>query len=426
MTKKNETSDIEALLFRPSKVSWGVQTAIIKLNPKNERIALFSIIGILISTIIWAYFSIQAVVVDASGEIIPIASPIPMMSTSSFTIKKISAKDNQLLKKDDLVLESTRHLAEIEKRTINAVFMELGVLLDKEKKSDCLDACLINLKQIADERLNFLDSIDQGSEFYRDLTELNKSLNDYVLQLKSMKQLPETLTSLINDIRIARNRIQEVERRKAQKILALEYEELQNNLINLQTKVREKELNIKSMLDNSRTNYDIALAKMNQSFKMYQKNAIVTAPTTGRIRFVNVKGVGQNVNAGEMLFMMTQSSSDLWLKFNIAEADLSKIKLGQEARVDLSSYPASEFGIQKATVVELLDKLPVESEQQKTPHFTGFAKFGLQSVKFKNKLYPLRSGMQGRVKIIVKHESVLTIFIKKIFSIKDEYLGSSE
>ena len=88
MENKKTTSDIEALLFRPSKVSWGVQTTIIKFNPRVERLVLLSIIASLIFAIVWAYFSQQAVVVDATGEITPIASPIPMISKTGFTIKK--------------------------------------------------------------------------------------------------------------------------------------------------------------------------------------------------------------------------------------------------------------------------------------------------------------------------------------------------
>ena len=423
MKDEKETSDIEALLFRPSKVSWGVQATIIKLEPRIERMTLFTIIFIIFLAIIWAYFSIKAVVVDASGEITPVAAPIPVMAKSSFTIKNILVKDNQTLLKDDLVIETTRHLDVRVRKDIELVFIDMAKLLSTEKQGLCRYDCMQKLKIIAEERLNFLDKIDQSMDFYREVVDLNRAFKEYYLQLRAVKVLPETLISLQNEIRINQKRISEIDKRRARQILALEYEELQNKVISLQTSVKEKELNSKSSIDSSRTNYDIALSKINQSFKYYNDNSVVRTSNTGKIRFSNLKGVGQTVSGGETLFLMTQSSSDLWLKFQISEADLSKVKVSQKVKIDLSSYPASEFGIQKATVVEILDKLPVENEQNKTPSFVGFAKLDSQYVRFKGKDFSLRSGMQGNVKIIITHETLLNIFIKKIFSIKEEYLG---
>jgi multidrug efflux pump subunit AcrA (membrane-fusion protein) len=423
MSDKKQTSDIEALIFRPNKVSWGVQKAIIKLNPTIERITLLTIILALSAAAVWSHFSQKAIVVDATGEIVPVAAPIPMIAKSNFTIRRIPVKDNQALQKGDVVLETTRFLEEGEKEDIQRVFAELAELLKTEKDGKCTEVCLAALKAHSEDGLAFQDKIDQQTEFHRNILELNKSLKDYLIQLRLFRSLPETLVSLNNEMRILQKRIQEIERRKAQKILGLEYEEFQSKVISLRTQIRERELNTKSSLDNARTNYDITLGKTPQSFKKYLEDAIVTAPTSGRVRFANLKGVGQTFNPGETLFLMTQDSSELWLKFQVGEVDLSKVKPSQEARIDLSSYPASEYGIQKATVVEVLDKLPVENEQQRNPNFVGFAKLHRQDVEFKEKTYPLRIGMQGKVKIIVKHESVLTIFIKRIFSLKDEYLG---
>lgn len=423
MSEKKHTSDIEALIFRPNKVSWGVQKAIIKLNPTIERITLVTIIAAITVGALWAHFSQRAIVVDATGEIVPIASPFPMITKSSFTIRRIAVKDNQNLQKGDIVLETTRFLEGPEKEEIQKVFADLAKNLKMEKEGLCAEACLGALKTISEEGLSFQDKIDQQTEFHRNILELNKSLKDYLIQLRLFKTLPETLVSLNNEMLILQKRISEIERRNAQKILGLEYEEFQSKLISLKTQIRERELNTKSALDNSRTNYDITLGKMPQSFKKYLEDAVVTAPTSGRIRFANLKGVGQTFNSGETLFLMTQDSSELWLKFQVSEVDLSKVKPSQEARIDLSSYPASEYGIQKATVVEVLDKLPVENEQQRNPNFIGYAKLARQTVEFKERTYPLRIGMQGKVKIIVKHESVLSIFIKRIFSLKDEYLG---
>jgi multidrug efflux pump subunit AcrA (membrane-fusion protein) len=421
--KSKNTSDIEALIFRPSKVSWGLQKSIIRLNPFVERMTFVLIIVVFLSGLLWSFLASKAVVVDSTGEIIPVSSPIPVMSKSVFTIKKILVKDNQELKKGDVVLESTRHLSDFEVTQIKSVFSRLNELLATEKNGSCMEVCFGELKVLSETGLDFQQKIDQNTDFYRELVELSKTLKDYSIQYRQLRSLPETMMSLNNELKITNKRIFEIERRKAKSILALEYEELQNKSINIQNQIKEKELNSKLMMDNARTNYEISLSKMPQAFKIYQDNTLVIAPIDGRVRFENIKGVGQIINNGDILFMITQASSDLWLKFQISESDVSKVKVGHELRIDLSSYPASEYGIQKAKVVEVRDKLPVENEQQKVPYFVGFAKLDRQYVEFRNKKYGLRIGMQGKVKIIVKHDRMLNIFIKKLFSIKDEYLG---
>ena len=292
-----------------------------------------------------------------------------------------------------------------------------------EKSSGCAETCFVQLGYLTEDGFNFIQEIQQSSDFHRELVDLSKISKDYYIQLKTIRTLPETLSGLRNELRITEKRISQIELRNAQGILALEYEELQNKQISITAQLKEKELNSKAMIDNVRSNLEIALDKIGQSFRGYQQNSFIKAPTTGRIRFTGLKGVGQTVAGGEVLFMITQSSSDLWLKFNLAESDLGKVKIKQEVKIDLASYPASEYGVQKGVIVEVLDKLPAENDPSKTPYFVGYARLNSQKVKFRGAEFNLRSGMQAKVKIIVKHESLLTIFIKKIFSIKDEYLG---
>jgi|GEM_PF-4061876 hypothetical protein len=423
MSNKKETSDIEALIFRPSKVSWGVQNAIIKLNPKIERVTLISVISIVLLAVLWAHFSIKAVVVDTSGEITPVASPIPVIALGQMTIKEIKVRDNQQLNKDDIVILSTRYLEKDRILKIEKVFSDLKKLVMNEKSSGCSELCFAELGFLTEDGFSFIQDVQQASEFHRELVDLSKHSKDYYLQLKTIRTLPETLRGLRNELRITERRISQIELRKAQNILAIEYEELQNKQISLTAQLKEKELSSKAMIDNVRSNIEIAVDKIGQSFKVYQQNSYVKAPTTGRIRFSGLKGVGQTVAGGEVLFMITQSSSDLWLKFILAEADLGKVKNKQEVKMDLASYPASEYGVQKGVIVEVLDKLPAENDPSKSPSFIGYARLNSQRVKSRGAEFNLRSGMQAKVKIIVKHESLLTIFIKKVFSIKDEYLG---
>jgi multidrug efflux pump subunit AcrA (membrane-fusion protein) len=423
MPSKKETSDIEALIFRPSKVSWGVQNAIIKLNPKVERLTLIAIISIFLLALLWSHLSIKAVVVDTSGEIVPVASPIPVIALGQMTIKEIKVRDNQQLNKDDIVLLSTRYLDKSRILKIESIFHDLKKIVANEKSSGCFEACLAELGYLTEGGFGFIQEIQQTSDFYRELVDLSKLSKDFYLQLKTIRNLPETLSGLRNELRITNKRISQIELRKAQNILALEYEELQNKQISLTAQLKEKELSSKAMIDTVRSSLEIGIDKIDQSFKNYQQNSVIKAPTTGRIRFSSIKGVGQTVGGGEVLFMITQSSSDLWLKFSVAEADLGKVKTKQEVKLDLASYPASEYGVQKGVIVEVLDKLTADNDQSRTPSFFGYARLNSQSVKFRGSEYNLRSGMQAKVKIIVKHESLLKLFIKKIFSIKDEYIG---
>ena len=144
---------------------------------------------------------------------------------------------------------------------------------------------------------------------------------------------------------------------------------------------------------------------------------LVYASVSGFLGNVTIE-VGEQVEAGETLFPLV-ATGDPWVEANLKEVDLTHVKVGQAAHIEIDSYPdhlwqASVESISPATGAEFA-LLPAQNATgnwvkvvQRVP------------VKLRLKLPPgmpsLRAGMTATVEIDTGHERKLGIIIKRVLA----------
>jgi membrane fusion protein (multidrug efflux system) len=69
---------------------------------------------------------------------------------------------------------------------------------------------------------------------------------------------------------------------------------------------------------------------------------VVTAPSDGIVTRVERLQVGSYVPASTPVFALV-STDDVWLEANFKEDQLAHMRVGQEARIEIDSYPGAEF-----------------------------------------------------------------------------------
>jgi multidrug resistance efflux pump len=87
-----------------------------------------------------------------------------------------------------------------------------------------------------------------------------------------------------------------------------------------------------------------------------QANAIV-AQVAGTVHFASFLRPGQDVKSDQLMFYVVpkHEAADVYGEVTIAQEYMSKLTEGQEVTIQLSGYPASEFGLVKGRLTSLSD-----------------------------------------------------------------------
>ena len=153
------------------------------------------------------------------------------------------------------------------------------------------------------------------------------------------------------------------------------------------------------------------------------KRTAILAPQAGTVSNIELQ-IGEYVAAGTPVFSIV-SAEPLWIEANLKETDLTYVREGQKARVEVDAYPDREWpatvvGISPATGAEfsllppqnasgnwvkVVQRLPVRLVLQRRPDDP-----------------PLRAGMSVRVAIDTGHERVLPGFIDSALAWAKEQL----
>ncbi|HCW59545.1 MULTISPECIES: HlyD family type I secretion periplasmic adaptor subunit [Sphingobium] len=81
------------------------------------------------------------------------------------------------------------------------------------------------------------------------------------------------------------------------------------------------------------------------------RRTVVRAPLDGRINRVFVTTVGGSVRPGDPLLEMVAINDTLLIEAAVAAKDIASVKLGQQAKVQISAYDSAVYGSMKGKVV---------------------------------------------------------------------------
>lgn len=135
----------------------------------------------------------------------------------------------------------------------------------------------------------------------------------------------------------------------------------------------------------------------------------VRSPADGTVFDLKVSGPGYVANPNEPILKIVPEDA-LIAKVSITNQDIGFLKEGMPVDVRIDSFPFSEFGDIKGTLVSIgSDALPPTETQ---PYYTFPAKIRLdrQTLKVNEREIPLQSGMSLSANIKVRERTVMSIF----------------
>ncbi|MEH2222059.1 HlyD family efflux transporter periplasmic adaptor subunit [Nostoc sp.] len=160
----------------------------------------------------------------------------------------------------------------------------------------------------------------------------------------------------------------------------------------------------------------------------------IAATADGIISQLNLRNPGQTVRAGEEVLQIVPTDAPQVLKAAVASEDQSKLKIGQKVQMRVSACPYPDYGTLNGQVQTISpDAIAPQKNGTNTsmngttsPKATAAGAFYEVTIepetlvlgKGKNQCH-IQLGMEGRVDIISREETVLQFFLRKARLISD-------
>ena len=155
-----------------------------------------------------------------------------------------------------------------------------------------------------------------------------------------------------------------------------------------------------------------------QQAQINRDRTIIKAPTSGSLFQLNLRNSGQNVQAGTEIAQIAPKNTSLLAKAYVNPQDINQVSKGQAAQLRISACPYPDYGVLKGTVTQVSpDAIQVQENAQSLYEVTIEPKS--LTLRQENAQCDLQLGMEGRVDILAKEETVLKFLLRKARLILD-------
>jgi multidrug resistance efflux pump len=361
-----KTEDVNELLTSVPKwiIRWGVTM----------------IFSIMVAALALSYFIKYPDTLTAKATITTINPPVTIVSKTNGKIIKLKVKNNQSVKRDDLLLV-------IESASNYNSILTIDSILKKFNKDDSLNY----------NKLNTLSLLGKEGEGLGDITPtfiaFLKSYNDYKLQKELNPQIREIeiINNELSEYQTLQGKYQNQENIfkeefslvekdfnrfttlfSSQSISAKEYEDKKREFLSAKRNyesIKITNINNKLAINNLEKNklqlqiqayqeierFEKALGQSVQSLQSeietWEQTYLLKAPIEGKVSLFNYWAINQNIKQGdEVLSIVPSVKQEIIAKLLLPAQNSSKLKIGQTVNVKLDNYQFQEFGMLKGRV----------------------------------------------------------------------------
>ena len=159
------------------------------------------------------------------------------------------------------------------------------------------------------------------------------------------------------------------------------------------------------------------------------KQTIIKAPTDGVVLKINLRNPGQTVETNSEIAQIAPSNNPLMIKALVTAQDVSKVKTDQKAQLKVSACPYPDYGILKGEVKQISpDARPLKSYSTFSQTEANNLDRNFYEVTIEPESLSLKSGanecsiqlgMEGKVDIISREETILQYFLRKARLVTD-------
>lgn len=412
------------LRFDPAEVEWTTARFIGRAPPLASRLFLYVVILLAVVGVAYASMAKVALVVEAPGVIVPEKGAVPVLAPAGFVVAALFVANNDEVRAGDRLLISEDRLSEATLLQLVEATTALQAELEKDRGLGCA-ACL--------DRIAALDLalvMDGKGSVREDIAGLRKQIQDYLAARRLYAARGAGGAELRRRIELAQKKLAEIRRRKAEKLLDLDVERLEGEIVAARAALADRARGDRGGLDAQRGQLSIQLSELPRVLERYQAQHEVRAPIAGIVTELQLGGAGQMVAAGQALMSVVPIDSPLAVELRVANEDVSKVKPEMVVRMKLAALPEREYGVVLGRVKTVAPSASFDqkasspanavAQTQARASYQVMVSLDRQFVEKDGKAYPFRIGMVLRGLVVARYESMLSLFVRRVLQLKDE------
>ena len=422
-----------------------------------SRAILWTIIGTIVLSVIWACFARMDEVIHAKGKLEPRGSVQDVQTPVGGVIEEVLVKEGVVVSVGQPLVKLDRKVAEVEVKSLEEQMSSLqseknfyeAVLGGQVQAAapEGLSSAITNLAKehaalIAEDKLlraiidsSTVDALldtDQKALLSTELRNFEENLTSARQQLEQAREIEARTREIWQKFRgLADKKIaSEVEAmaREVEHIRALaRVKELESEEENLTTQFR---MDARTRLGENtkrlaQTEADLGRAKLANLQSLAEVESrlagakealtyhVISSPASG-IVFELISSTPGTVVAAKDVVLKIVPSEELIAKVDITNRDIGFIRTGMAAEVEIDSFPKLEFGYIDGEIFFIgSDALP---PTEVTPYYTFPAEVSLarQNLSVGEKEIPLQSGMSVSVNLRVRDRRVINFFLDSL------------
>lgn len=408
----------EALRYHPSKVEWGTARFLGAPPSWLARVFFLTILVVLTSALVYAALAKVAVTVEAPGFLVPEGGVLPISSPSVMTVDKLLVRVEDHVLKGQLLIVSQDDLSDQEEAGLVKDAETLRGALERDADFSCT-SCLETLQAMAARAF----VLDGGGAIREPLASIRQRLQELVTLRTMHASRGGSTQALRRSIQVARDKLAEITKRKAQALLATRVDELESEIAQARSQLSASERGGRAELEQAKNRLKLELEGLQSYLDRYERQQTIVAPIAGTVTELSVQGPGQQLAGGQKLMEIVPADSKLAGVLRVANKDISRVRVGMQVRLKLAALPEREFGVALGTVTRVAPKASFDPRAGgKEPTYEVMVELEQQSFDKDGQAYPFRFGMTATGLVVAGYKSMLRLAIERLLNLKDDIL----
>ena len=409
------------------------------------RIALWTLMLILVTGLLWTIFGHVDEVAVAPGKVIPTGQVKVIQSQYAGVVKAIKVRDGQEVKEGEALIEldettSAAELSQIRKQVgyyrlqVRRLEAEQnGTPFNPEITAD-IDPLEVEMqKRLFDGRTSEIrQRLAQADARVAEQRALQIStaatLQKYTSLLAVSQEMEKRMKKLLDQEAVSYFAYLQYEARRIEyeQNVAAQQAEISRVQSTLNQALRERDSlaaerarDIASRIVDDRKqlmNYEEELKKAEQK----HRQSTITAPVTGRVTQLDVHTLGGVVTAAQPLMVLVPEGTTLEVEAWAANKDIGFLRVGQAAEVKIDTFNFQRYGTIDSTVSVI--SADAKEDKERGNVYRILLKLDRQDMEVAGRFVPLSPGMSATAEIKIRQKRIIEFFLDPFRKYKSEAL----
>lgn len=401
--------------FKDNQISWAAVDVVAEGPSFLSQLGVAFLFLFVVCFFIYASQAKVPVVVEGPGRVVSSLPSVPLRSQSTFTVAVVKVRDGEFVQRGQVLVTARESLTPESLEMMKNMIKGLQIINELPDTSLCLN-CRTLLQQLTQ---IYLSIKVQG-----EMVTLLSNLNDQVRHLNSVVDTYNDIETSVAGSRLqiknAQKKLADIARRKAQLAQARDVEELEAMIARENNQIADRFRIVASQIKDVRRTLKARTKELVDRAEQIGKTYAVQAPIDGKISNLKIKGTGELVSAGQELMELVPANSSNIALIEVANRDISNIKVGDEVILSIDSMPELDFG---TVTGKILDVVAADVEENvRGPANTNFKiKVSIPRTSLSNGAgeRPILLGMNLKGRIVTRFESLARTMYRVLFRVKE-------